>query len=81
MIDIDATSIMGRHKVAFTELESWLYSNIGPGGRWLTKIYNGEREVEIEQGDEWGVYSHRLGDVMISIVDDRKAEWFLMRWA
>ncbi len=81
MIDIDATTIMGKHQVAFWELESWLHNNVGPGGRWLTKIYNGEKEVEPESGDEWGVYSSRLGDVMITIVDEKKAVLFALRWA
>ena len=80
MIDVDATSIMCRYQVPFTEIESWLHHNVGPGGRWLTKIYHGEKEVEPEPGDEWGVYSSRMGDLMITIVDEQKASLFLLRW-
>lgn len=80
MIDIDVSTIMYKHQVSFKEIEAWLFDNIGPGGRWLTKIWNGEPEIEPEQGDEWGVYSARMGDVMISIVDDKKAMLFALRW-
>ena len=81
MTDIDASSIMWKNQVTFAELESWLHYNVGHGGRWLSKIYHGEREVEPESGDEWGVYTSMMGDVMITIVDEKKALLFMLRWS
>jgi len=80
MIDIDATAIMVKHHISFNDMEDWLWKNVGSGGRWLTKIYNGEKEIEPEQGDEWGVYSSIMGRVMLTIVDDKKATFFMLRW-
>ena len=80
MIEFDATNIMGKHQIPFVELEHWLYNNIGPGGRWLKTLWNTGVELEPESGDAWGVHSSRLGDTMISIVDEKKAVLFALRW-
>lgn len=81
MIDFDATTIMSKHRIQFVELEHWLYNNVGPGGRWLKNSWPGGIDIEPEAGDEWGVYSARLGDTMISIVDEKKAMLFALRWS
>ena len=81
MIDFDASTIMWRRQVSFADLESWLHRNVGPGGRWLKKPWHDGGEVEPESGDEWGVYSSRMGDVMITIVNEQKAMLFALRWA
>mgnify|MGYP003338512604 CR=1 FL=1 len=78
MIEFNASSIMWRNQVTYEELESWLFNNVGPGGRWLHG-HNGD-EIEPELGDEWGTFS-RVGYIMITIVDKQKAVWFKLRWS
>jgi hypothetical protein len=57
----------------------WLYANVGHGGQWLYDNINGR--VEPEDGDSWGYYREGPHWYRISILDEKKALLYALRWA
>lgn len=81
MTDFDLGLVLQRHPgLGFSDIESWLLDNIGPGGGWLTGPMVGPgAQPEPEPGDAWGVYQWHSRP-RISIVDPKHALLFQLKW-